>query len=445
MLFVPHDYQKSIVDKIVNDKSAFIIATMGAGKSAATLEGVRQLIDGFDAYRVLVVAPLRVAKHTWPTEVKKWDNFKDLTTATAIGTPTQRVKAISSGADLTFINRENIPWLVETYGNKFPFDTVVIDESSSFKNSSSKRFKSLKKVRKLADRWVLLTGTPSPNSLLELWSQVYLLDGGERLGRSFTAFKSRFFESDYMGYKYDLRPGSEQLIHDLVSDLCVVVERYDGLPDRVDITEEVVLSKDAMSQYKEMSKEMILSVADEDITAVNAAVLAGKLQQLASGAIYDENKNVISIHDEKITALESILEQCECENVLVAYNYIHDVERIKAKWPHAVNIKEDCAIDRWNNGEIKLLLAHPASAGHGLNLYDGGNRIVWFSPTWSTELKLQFDARLHRQGQQKPVFIHTITAIDTIDVDVVSAVKSKKSNQDILIAAVKQQILEIAG
>jgi hypothetical protein len=227
--------------------------------------------------------------------------------------------------------------------------------------------------------------------------------------------------------------------------LCVVVERYDGLPDRVDITEEVVLSKDAMSQYKEMSKEMILSVADEDITAVNAAVLAGKLQQLASGAIYDENKNVISIHDEKITALESILEQCECENVLVAYNYIHDVERIKAKWPHAVNIKEDCAIDRWNNGEIKLLLAHPASAGHGLNLYDGGNRIVWFSPTWSTELKLQFDARLHRQGQQKPVFIHTITAIDTIDVDVVSAVKSKKSNQDILIAAVKQQILEIAG
>jgi SNF2 family DNA or RNA helicase len=214
MLFVPHDYQKSIVDKIVNDKSAFIIATMGAGKSAATLEGVRQLIDGFDAYRVLVVAPLRVAKHTWPTEVKKWDNFKDLTTATAIGTPTQRVKAISSGADLTFINRENIPWLVETYGNKFPFDTVVIDESSSFKNSSSKRFKSLKKVRKLADRWVLLTGTPSPNSLLELWSQVYLLDGGDRLGRSFTAFKSRFFESDYMGYKYDLRPGSEQLIDD---------------------------------------------------------------------------------------------------------------------------------------------------------------------------------------------------------------------------------------
>lgn len=438
MHFSPHDYQKPIIKKIVNDQSAFVIALMGTGKSASTLSGITDLFDQFEISRVLIVAPLRVAQHTWPTEVSKWDNFKHLTTATAIGSPKQRHSAIMSGADLTFINRENIPWLVKEYGKRWPFDMVVIDESSSFKSSSSQRFKALKKVRGMVDRWVLLTGTPTPNSLLEIWSQVFLLDGGERLGRTFSAFRSRYFESDYMGYKWQPRKGSDDLIHDAVADLCVVVEKYDGLPDRVDLTETVELPKKARDQYDEMIKEMIIEIGDEEITAVNAAVLAGKLQQICNGAIYDENRNIVEIHNAKLDALDDLLEQAEGENVLLAYNYKHDLARIKQRHPDAVDIKEPDAVERWNKGEIRLLLAHPASAGHGLNLQNGGNRIIWFSPTWSTELKLQFDARLHRQGQDKPVFIHTLIADDSIDGDIVEAVKDKKSVQDILIESVKK-------
>lgn len=438
MLFSPHDYQKPISDKIATEQSAFIIATMGAGKSASTLDGLTKLFDQFEINRVLVIAPLRVAEHTWPTECDKWDSFNHLTTATAIGPPAKRNAAIMSGAELTFINRENIPWLVKTYGKKWPFDTVVIDESSSFKNPSSQRFKALKKIRPLVSRWVLLTGTPTPNSLLELWPQVFLLDGGERLGRTFSAYRSRYFESDFMGYKWTPRAGAEQQIHDAVADLCVVVEKYDGLPDRVDLTETIQLPKKAQSQYDEMVREMIIEFGDEEITAVNAAVLAGKLQQLCNGAIYDENRKVIDVHSEKLDALDALLEQAEGENVLLAYNYKHDLARIKERHPEAVDIKEKGALERWNKGEIRLLLAHPASAGHGLNLQDGGNRIIWFSPTWSTELKLQFDARLHRQGQEKPVFVHTIIAENTIDGDVIEAVTTKKSVQDILIEAVKK-------
>lgn len=438
MQFSPRDYQKPITDKIVSDHSAFIIATMGAGKTASTLDGISRLFDEFEVARVLIVAPLRVASHTWPSEVAKWDSFNHLTTKTAIGSPAKRHAAIAAGAQLTFINRENIPWLVKEYGKKWPFDMVVIDESSSFKNSSSQRFKAFKKVRKFVDRWVLLTGTPTPNSLLEIWSQVFLLDGGERLGRAYSAFRSRYFESDYMGYKFTPRPGADKQIHDAVADLCVVVEKYDGLPDRVDLTESVQLPKKARDQYDEMVRELIIEMGDDEITAVNAAVLVGKLQQLCNGAIYNEAGDVVEVHDEKLNALDDLLEQSEGENVLIAYNYKHDLTRIKARYPDAVDIKEDGAIDRWNAGKIRMLLAHPASAGHGLNLQDGGNRIIWLSPTWSTELKLQFDARLHRQGQQKPVFIHTITVDESVDGDIIEAVTHKKSVQDILIDAVKK-------
>jgi len=434
MEFKPHKYQQDIIDKI-RSGDTFVIAQMGGGKTAATLEALSKLKAGLQA---LIIAPLRVASHTWPDEINKWDNFKSMPYALAVGPLSKRTMAIDKKQMITIINRENIPWLVKHHGKNWPYDVVVIDESSSFKSASSQRFKALKKVRKYIKRVVLLTGTPAPNSLLELWSQVFLLDEGTRLGKSFHAFKQRYFESDYMGYKWTPRAGAERRIYDAIRDLCVVVESYDGLPDRLDLVENVKLSHRVQSEYDLFEREQLMSLNGQDVSAVNAAVLSGKLAQFASGAVYDDDKNWHVIHNEKLDALESLLEQAEGENVLVAYNYRHEYERIKAKFPHAVDIKEPGAIDQWNRGAIKLLLAHPASAGHGLNLWSGGHRIIWFSPTWSNELKLQFDARLYRQGQTNTVFIHTLAASGTLDYDIIDAVQNKKTVQQMLIEKVKK-------
>lgn len=436
MIFEPRDYQQRIIAHIEGHESAFVLAQMGSGKTAATLHSLKTVRPK----RVLIIAPLRVAKHTWPNEIAKWSNFEHYTYAVAVGTPKQRTEAIMGGASIVIINQENVVWLIDNFWDKLNFDMVVIDESSAYKNASSKRFKALKKLRDKGKvkRWVLLTATPTPNSLMEAWSQMYLLDKGERLGKAFYSFKQRYFVSDYMGYKWEPRPKAEAFIREKIAETAIVVERYDGLPDRVDLIESVTLPSKALKAYEELERDNLLELDFGEITAVNAAVLVGKLQQLAGGAIYKDDGDYEIYHDAKLEALQGLLDQAEGENVLVAYNYRHEFERIMEKYPEAVSIKDRDAIERWNRGEIKLLLAHPASAAHGLNLQDGGRRIIWYSPTWSNELKLQFDARLHRQGQKDHVFIHTLCADSTIDHEIVQAVADKKTAQDVLLAAVKK-------
>ena len=437
MNFTPRDYQQMIIDHIATHPHSFILAQLGSGKTAATLQSFKTI----KPKRVLIIAPIRVAKNTWPAEIKKWDNFSKYTHAVAVGTPKQRLMAFTSSASIVIINVENVSWMIENCAKELGgFDTVVIDESSGFKNPSTKRFKAMKKLRAAGfiKRWILLTATPTPNSLLEAWPQMFLLDQGQRLGKSMTAYKQRYFTSDYMGYNWEVREGAEPIIRSKISELAVVVENYSGLPDRVDLTEEVQLPKQAMLQYRQLEKDAIQKLGDDMITAANAAVLIGKLAQIAGGSVYDENSNVHHYHDEKLNALESLIEQAEGENVLVAYNYQHELDRIMKLYPHAVNVKEKGAIDRWNKGEIKILVAHPKSMAHGINAQDGGRRIIWFSPTWSNELKMQFDARLHRQGQKDQVYIHTIVAKDTVDEKIISTVKQKKSIQEIVLESVRK-------
>jgi SNF2 family DNA or RNA helicase len=339
------------------------------------------------------------------------------------------------------INQENVAWLVKTHFNDLAsFDMIVVDESSAYKSPKSQRFKALKKLKDtgMIQRWVLLTATPTPNSLLEAWSQMYLLDKGDRLGRTFYAYQSRYFESDYMGYSWTPRAFSEDFIRAQISALAVVVENYSGLPDRFDITEPVYLKPRDYDTYKQLETDALIELDDGDITAVNAAVLAGKLQQLASGAVYNEAKEVVHYHDAKLDVLEDLLTQAEGENVIVAYQYKHEYDRLKHRFPHAVSIKEPNAVTDWNKGNIKLLLAQPQSCSHGLNLQDGGRRIIWFTPTWSNEQKLQMDARLYRQGQNDHVFVHTLVTTDTVDELIMEAVNTKKTLQEALILAVKQ-------
>lgn len=438
LIFTPLKHQQRIIDCIDNNNSVFVIAAMGAGKTASTAQGIINKLNSFEVSRVLIIAPLRVAKHQWPSEFKKWENFMDFVPALAVGPASKRVAALDSNAEITVINRENIPWLVDYFGKKWPFDMIVIDESSSFKRQTTSRFKALKKIRKLTKHWILLTGTPSPNSLLELWPQVFLLDGGDRLGKTFSGFRDKYFTSDFMGYSWELRQGADDAIHEKIKDLCVIVESYAGLPDRVDMTHKVELPPVAKSTYNAMKKDFLIELNDTAIDAANAAVLAGKLQQIASGNVYNELREVEKIHSAKINALSELVDETAGDNLFIAYNYKHERQAIIDKFPQAVDIKEPSALDRWNRGEIKMLLAHPASSGHGLNLQDGGHRVVWYSPTWSNELKLQLDARLHRHGQKHTTFVHTIIAADTIDEDIIDAVANKKTVQDLLIRALKK-------
>lgn len=435
--FTPRPYQKQIIDHISNHPVAFCLCAMGSGKTAATLESFKKIRPR----RVLIIAPIRVAKHTWPAEIAKWSNFTKYTHAVAVGTPKQRMSAFTSTSSIVIINVENVPWMIDNCAKQLgDFDCVVIDESSAFKNPSTKRFKAIKKLvtANMIKHWILLTATPTPNTLLEAWPQMFILDQGQRLGKSMTAYKQRYFESDYMGYNWTPREGAEDIIRSKISELAVVVESYDGLPERVDLREEVQLPANVMGAYRQLEKDAIQKIGDDMITAVNAAVLIGKLQQIAGGAVYDEEGKYHIYHDAKLEALQSLVEQAEGENLLIAYNYQHELERILSVYPDAVNVKDKGAIDRWNKGEIKMLLAHPKSMAHGINAQDGGRRIIWFSPTWSNELKMQFDARLHRQGQKDRVYVHTIVATDTVDERIIAAVRDKKSAQEIVLATVKK-------
>lgn len=436
-----HAYQLRFVDFIKERRRVFGLLEMGLGKSVSTLTAVADLLDGFQICRVLVIAPLRVANSVWAQEARRWAHLSHLRVSVCTGAEDARKAALGADADVFVINRENIPWLVELCGKRWPFDCVVIDESSSFKSPSAKRFKALRKVIGQSRYVVALTGTPSPNSLLDLWSQVALIDGGASLGKTFSGYRDRFFESDFMGYRWNIRDGAADKIHALIApfSLSMGAADYLELPDRIDIVERVTLPPKATAYYRELERELIAELpSGETIEAVNAAVLAGKLLQAANGATYtDDAGNWAPLHDAKIDALRELVELND-EPTLVAYNYKSDLARLRQALPGAVVLDKDPAvIERWNRGEIRQLLAHPASAGHGLNLQAGGSLMVWFGLSWSLELYQQFCARLHRQGQGRPVRVVHLVAEGTIDQRVLTALSQKDATQRGLLSALK--------
>ena len=437
-----HAYQRKAVSFVLNERRCMLALDMGLGKSVSTLTAISDMLDGFTANKILVVAPLRVANSVWAQEALRWGHLQHLRVSVCTGSDKARRAALALDADVYVINRENVPWLVDNYGKKWPFDVVVIDESSSFKNPSSKRFKALRKMLPEIESIVLLTGTPSPNGLLDLWSQMYLIDYGERLGRTMTGYKQRFFEADYFGRKFEPRAGSPEKIHALMSDKVIHMsaEDYLDMPARIDFPVSVDLPSAALDGYLEFERTMLAEIDDQEIEATTAAVLANKLLQYAGGAVYtDANKNWAETHSAKLDALSDIIDDNPNETMLVAYNYKSDLERLLARFPQArVLDKQQDTIDDWNKGRIPLLLAHPASAGHGLNLQSGGALCVWFSLNWSLEYYQQFNARLHRQGQTRPVRIAHIVANNTIDQRVLSVLQNKNATQKSLLDALKR-------
>jgi len=412
-----------------------------------TLSAIVELMyDRFDVARVLVIAPKLVAETVWAEEAAKWDHTRHLRISKVLGSAQERVAALRRPADIYVINRENVPWLVERVGAKWPFDMVVVDELSSFKSPKTKRFRALRRVRPLIKRIVGLTGTPAPNGLIDLWSQIYLLDQGERLGKTLTSYRDRFFKpgrrNGHIVYEWIPKPGAEERIYELLSDLCVSMSAEDWLelPERVDVEVPVVLDAEAMMKYKQLEKDLLLPLEGDVVTADTAGVLTNKLLQLANGAVYDTARGVHEIHDAKLDALEELIEQAQGKPLLVFYAYQHDLERIKRRFPWAATMDEPGVVERWNRREVPLLLAHPASAGHGLNLQEGGNHIVWFGLTWSLELYEQANARLHRQGQTERVIVHHLVAKGTVDENVMGALARKEATQDALLEAVKARL-----
>ena len=449
MKFIPHDYQQYAIDFIKNNEVAAVLLDMGLGKTSITLTAVNDLIfDSFEVSKVLVIAPLRVARDTWPAEIKKWDHLKHLRYSVAVGSESERLAALRKDAEIYIINRENVDWLVNKSRLSFNFDMVVIDELSSFKSHQSKRFKSLLKVRPFIKRIVGLTGTPSSNGLMDLWAQFRILDMGKRLGRYITHYRSAYFLPDKRSadriFTYKPVDGAEQMIYDRISDITISMKSADYLKLPECIINEVPVFMDVKEKqiYETFKEDMVAKIKDEEIDAANAAVLSGKLLQMANGCIYDEDKKAIKIHDRKLDALEDLIESANGKPLLVAYWFQHDLARIKERFP-VREIKTSKDIEDWNQGKIPLAVIHPASAGHGLNLQSGGSTLVWFGLTWSLELYQQCNARLHRQGQIDTVVIHHIIAKGTIDEDVMAALQRKEKIQNALINAVKAK-LEVA-
>lgn len=445
MKYKPHNYQQFATDFILNQSICCLMLDMGLGKTVITLTALWQLaLDSFDVSRVLVIAPKRVAEDTWPKELAKWEHLTGLTSSLVLGSAAERKAALQKKAFLYIINRENVAWLVKNH--YWDFDMVVIDELSSFKSNKAERFKAMKKVRPMVTRIVGLTGTPAPNTLLDLWPQMYLMDMGQRLGRFIGGFRDRFFLPDKRNreiiYSYKPREGAEDAIYALISDICISMKAADYLdmPERIDNRIEVSMSPKERKLYDDFQKDMVLSIGDEELDAANAAALSNKLLQMANGAVYGEDKKVIPIHDRKLDALEDLVEAANGKPLLVAYWYKHDLQRIKARFKNARCIDTAKDIDDWNAGKIPLALIHPASAGHGLNLQDGGCTIVWFGLTWSLELYQQLNARLWRQGQKHTVVIHHIVTKGTHDEDVMRALENKDTRQSALIEAVRARI-----
>ena len=446
MKYNPHNYQSYASQFLIDHSAAGLFLDMGCGKSVITLTALNELAyDYFEISKVLVIAPKRVAESTWKNEIKKWEHLKDISYSIVIGSREQREKALEKKALLYIINRENVLWLVENH--KWDFDTVVIDELSSFKSNKAVRFKALKKVRPKLKRIIGLTGTPAPNSLMDLWSEIYLLDMGQRFGRYIGGFRERFFTPDKRNqqviFSYKPRAGAEEKIYELISDICVSMKATDNIkmPELIMNSVEVEMNGREKEIYNKFKSDMVLSLDGKELDAINAVALSNKLLQMANGAVYDEEKAVIEIHDNKLDALEDLIEAANGKPVLVAYWYKHDKERIKKRF-QAEEINTATDIDKWNNGEMPVALIHPASAGHGLNLQQGGSTIIWFGLTWSLELYQQLNARLYRQGQENTVIIHHIVAKDTIDENVIKTLGSKSTGQSALIEAVKWRLME---
>lgn len=450
MEFKPYPYQQYAIQHVLDNPSCGLFLDMGLGKTVSTLTAVDALInDLFEVKKVLVIAPKRVAEDTWTTEASKWDHLRHLRLSVVIGTEKQRKQALAEKADIYVINRENVAWLVGLYQSAWPFDMVVGDELSSFKSSKSIRFKALKMIRPLVKRFVGLTGTPTPNGLIDLWPQVYLLDMGARLGKTITSYREKYFtpgkRNGAIVYDYKLRDDSEKTIYERIGDICVSMkaEDYLTLPKRIDEQITVHLEAKELKAYEDFEREKVLELENsEEISAVNAAALSTKLLQYSNGAVYNENREVKEIHSAKLEALEELVESANGQSVLIFYSFKHDISRItkklKAYKPRELKTTEDIA--DWNAGKIQVLLAHPASAGHGLNLQAGGHIVVWFSLNWSLELYQQANARLHRQGQQKPVMVYHLIAAKTIDEDVMTALAGKAEKQDALLNAIKARI-----
>lgn len=452
MEYKPYDYQKYATDFIIDHPVAAVILQMGLGKTVCTLDAIDQLMyDRFEVQKVLVIAPLRVAKVTWSDEIKKWSNFSYLRYSVVVGMEKERIKALKTDADIYIINRENIAWLVEKSHIPFEFDMVVIDELSSFKNWNSKRFKAFMKVRPRIRRVIGLTGTPSPNGMMDLFAQFKCLDMGQRLGRFITQYRNNYFVPDRMNgqivYSYKLRPGAEEQIFDKISDITISMKALDHLqmPELIENRYPVYMSDKEKYMYESLKKDLILPYKDdESIIAANAAALSGKLCQMANGAVYSESGDIVTIHDRKLDALEDMIEAAQGA-ILVCYWFKHDVERIEKKLQELnvsfERITSESSIRKWNAGKLDVGLIHPASAGHGLNLQKGGNTIVWFGLTWSLELYLQTNARLWRQGQtNKTVVIQHIITAGTIDEDILEALMNKDASQNKLLNAVKANL-----
>lgn len=434
-----------------------MIWVKGLGKTVTTLTAIRELKYGrFQVRKVLVIAPKKVAEGTWTKEKDKWDHTKILRVSTVLGNQTKRIRALNTPADIYIINRENVCWLVDYYRNAWPFDMVVIDESSSFKSHSAKRFKALASISGKIDRIVELTGTPSPNGLEDLWSQVYLLDGGERLGKRYTHFRERYFDpgrrgADGMVYDYKAKPGSEQAILDRISDICVSMkaEDYLQLPDITYHEIPVELDPKAWKAYRELERQMVLELPEDetDISVTSAAALSTKLQQLANGAIYDEDRQVHEIHGCKIEAFLELIESLQGKPALVFYNFQHDRDRIlralRGSGLRVRELKTTQDEDDWNAGKIDILLAHPASSAYGLNLQQGGNHVVWFGLTWNYEQYTQANKRLHRQGQTQKVIIHHLVCSGTRDEDIMQALSRKEDVQAWVMESLKARIRAI--
>lgn len=442
----PHEYQTYSTEFILTHKAAGLFLEPGLGKTVIALTAVwRLLYDYFDATKVLVIAPLRVARDTWGRECEKWTHLNGLTISKVLGSEKERKMALYRKADIYVINRENVEWLVKT--KEWDFDTVIIDELSSFKSPSAKRFRALKKVRHKIKRIVGLTGTPAPNGLLDIWSQIYLLDGGERLGRTFSGYRSRYFHPQkYINggipTDYTINEDAEEKIYEKISDFCISMKalEYLQMPDIILNKVDVELSEKEMKLYRQMERDLLLPLEDSDVDAANAAVLSNKLLQMSGGAVYDEFGDVKLIHDRKLEALEDLIEAANGKPVLIYYAFKHERDRIKKQFNAGdINTSEDIA--KWNRGEMNVVLCHPASAGHGLNLQEGGCTIIWFGLTWSLELYQQANARLWRQGQKQTVVIHHILTKDTIDHRVMAAIDNKDTSQSALIEAVRARLV----
>lgn len=447
-----HDYQVKAVDMIVNNFNCGLFLDCGLGKTVSTLTAIQELREIGFIDKVLIIAPKKVAQVTWKDEINNWEHLKGLRISVIDGTAAQRRAAMMADADIYTVSRDNVVWLVVEHGGvKLPYDMVVIDELSSFKNPASKRFKALRRVRKFIPRVVGLTGTPAPNGLIDLWAQMFLIDEGKRLGKTITGYRDRFFTAGRRNgdivYQWDLKSPAEeteQKISDLIKDICISMsaEDYLKMPDKLMYYDRVKLSDKDFKAYKTFEREQVLEFIEsgETITAASAAALSNKLQQFANGAMYDADRRVLQLHDEKIEKLKELVEAANGQPVLIAYTFKHDLDKIMdaLKEYKPVKLEKPEQIAEWNAGKINVLVTHPASAGHGLNLQKGGHIMIWYGLTWALELYQQFNARLYRQGQKKPVSIHHIIATDTVDEKIIKSLDGKDTTQRSLMDAIKE-------